>query len=115
MLRDDRNEPLQTTQDRTVDDHRARGRLARLGHCGLVRATVFEVEPLRELEVELDRGALERPAESVADGDVDLGAVECTVAWVDLPLAGVELLERLLELLFIEYISACKVMSRRDV
>lgn len=62
--------------------------------------TVFELESFGKLEVKLDCGALEGAAEGVTDGNVDLGSVESTIAGVDLPLAGVLLLESSFELLF---------------
>ena len=80
-----------------MDDDGARGGLVRVG-CLLGRA-VLEVEALGELEVELDGRALERPAEGVANLDVDLGAVERAVARIELPLARVLRLEGLLQLL----------------
>ena len=82
-----------------MNDDRARRRLARLDGGGLISATVLEVEPFGELEVELDGGTLEGPIESVFDGDIDLGSVEGTIAWVDLPLAWILFLESLFELL----------------
>ena len=66
---------------------------------GVLGRSVLEVESLRQLEVELDRCALEGALEGVADRDVDLGAVERAVAWVELPFAGVVLFEGLFELL----------------
>ena len=85
MLSDNRNEPLKTAQNRTVDHYRSRRRLARIGSGGLIGRAVLEVEPLWQLEVELNGGTLERPAESITDGDVDFGAVECSIAGVDFP------------------------------
>lgn len=64
-----------------------------------VWAAVLEIKALRQLEVELDCSALERAFEGIFNGDVDLGAVECSVAGVDLPFAGLEALERFLQLL----------------
>lgn len=90
MLRDNGNETLQAAENRSVDDDRPTRRL--VGGI-VVRRTVLEVETFGELEVELDRRALERPAERVADGDVDLRPVERAIAWVELPLAGILLLE----------------------
>ena len=98
MLRDDRNEPLQTTQDRTVDND-GPGRGLVCGSLAVLGGAVLQLEPFGELEVELDGGALEGPIESVFDGDIDLGSVEGTIAWVDLPLAWVLFLEGLFELL----------------
>ena len=71
---------------------------ARFGVVGVLSA-VLEIEPLGQLEVELDGRALERAAEAVSDADVDLRPVESAVARVDLPLSGILLLERLFELL----------------
>ena len=99
VLRNNRDEPLQAAEDRAVNHDGARGRAARVGSGGLVRAAVLEVEALGELEVELDGRALEGAAECVLDLDVDLGAVERAVARVELPLARVELVQRLRQLL----------------
>lgn len=85
MLGNDSDEAFQTAQDGAVDDDRTCSGFVYV----VVRAAVFEVEALRELEVELNRGALEGTAESVADGDVDLGTVERAVARVELPLSGI--------------------------
>jgi hypothetical protein len=97
MLRNNRNEPLQTAQNRTVNHHGATRRLLRL--IVIIRRAVLEVKPLGKLEVELDGSALEGPAEGVANGDVDFGTVEGAVAWVELPFPGVEFVEGLRELL----------------
>lgn len=78
-----------------MDDHGAGHRLVG----AFVRRAVLEVEPLGELEVELDGGALEGALEGVADGDVDFGAVERAVAGVELPFAGVLFVEGSAELL----------------
>jgi hypothetical protein len=51
------------------------------------------------LEIELYGRTLERSAEGVTNGDVDLGAVECTIARVDLPFAWILLIECFGELL----------------
>ena len=98
MLSDDSNEALERSQDRAVDDDRARGGLVRVS-C-LLRRAVLEVEALGELEVELDGCTLEGALEGVADCDVDLGAVEGAVARVELPLGGVEFVEGAGELLW---------------
>ena len=95
MLGNDSDEAFQTAQDCAVDDHRTRGGLVYV----VVRAAVLEVEALWQLEVELDRGALEGSAESVADGDVDLGAVERAVTRVELPLSGILLVKSCAKLL----------------
>ena len=47
---------------------------------------VGQVEPDRELEVQLDGRALVRAPQRVRQRDVDLGAVEGAVAGVQLPL-----------------------------
>lgn len=65
----------------------------------LLLAPELEVEPLGELEIKLDRRALEGPLQRVADGNVDLGAVEGSVARVEVPFAGVLLVEGCTELL----------------
>ena len=51
---------------------------------------VLEGEALRQIEIELDRGALPHPADGILDLEVDLGAVEGTAALIHLvgpPLA----------------------------
>lgn len=75
-----------------MDDDRPR-------HDSLVRGAIPQVEALRQLEVELDGRTLERPTQRITDSDVNLGPVECAVAGIQLPLAGVVLFERLRELL----------------
>ena len=82
-----------------MDHYRAWRRLASFDGRRLVRAAVLEVESLWQLEIELDRGTLERAVKRVTDLDVDLGAVEGTVSRIELPLARVELVQRVLELL----------------
>jgi hypothetical protein len=68
--------------------------------CRLVlRRAVFEIEALGELEVELNRRALEGPFERVLNGDVDFRTIECAVAGVELPPARIVLLEDISELL----------------
>jgi hypothetical protein len=76
-----------------MDHHRPREIVPSLG------STVFEVESLGELEVELNCGTLVGPLERVLDRDVDFGAVEGTVAWVEVPFARLEPVEDGLELL----------------
>ena len=89
VLDQDRDEPLEAAEDRPVDDDRP--------VLGVVGADVFQVEPLRQLVVELDRRALPLPADRVGDVEVDLRPVERAVALVDrVGLAGA--LERRLEL-----------------
>ena len=51
-----------------------------------VLADVGHVEPLRQIEVELDRRGLPFAADRVLDLQVDLRAVECAAALVDLAL-----------------------------
>jgi hypothetical protein len=92
VFRDDSDEALETAQDRTVDDNRP-------GHDGLVGGAIPQIETLGQLEVELDGRALERAPEGVADGDIDLGAVEGAVTRIELPLSGVVLVEGLGKLL----------------
>ena len=106
MLSNNRNKALQAPKYRTMNNNRPRRRLlctartrARSSGGGLVGRAVLEVEAVRELKVELDRRALERALERVADRDVDLGPVERAVAGVQLPLARVLFVERVAQLL----------------
>jgi len=81
MLRNDGDEPFETAQDGAVNHHRPRGGPVWVRRF-LCRA-VLEVEPLRELKVELDGRTLERSTQCVLDVNVDLGTVESTVPWID--------------------------------
>ena len=95
MFGDDTDEPVQASEDRTVDHDGPQRRFVEIRH--LLHRAILEVEPLGQL----NRRALEgAPHWCVADGDVDLGAVESAVARVDLPLAGVVRVEGFRELLF---------------
>ena len=98
MLRDDRNEPLQTTQDRTMDDNGPRRGLV-CGSLAVLGGAVLQLEPFGELEVKLNRCALERSAQRVFDRDIDFRAIESTVSRVELPFAGVVFVESVCQLL----------------
>ena len=76
MLDEDRHEALDGAEHHAVDHDRAVF-LSVLAH-------IFEVEALRQLEVELNGAALPRPADAVFKVEVDLRAVEGAVALVDL-------------------------------
>lgn len=58
VLRDDGDESFEASQDGTVNHHRPRRGSVWVRH--FLRGTVLEVEPFRELEVELNGRALER-------------------------------------------------------
>lgn len=99
VLSNDGNEPLETSENSTVNDHRpCRGFIGTLGILG---RTILQVKTFRELEIELDRSALEGPPERISDGNVDFGSVECTIPGVDFPFAGVLLIECFFQLLHI--------------
>src|SRR5690606_2109652 len=84
------HEPLHRAQQRAVDhDWPVRA---------VVRPDVLELEALRQVEVELERGALPLTAERVHQHDVDLRAVERTSALVHLVVQAAPL-EHLAELL----------------
>ena len=54
------------------------------GRCSALSAPdVLQIEPLRQLVVELDRRALPLPADRVGDVEVDLRPVERAVAFVE--------------------------------
>lgn len=91
MLGNDGDEPFQTPQDRTMDHDGSSSSLV----CG----AVLQVEPFRQLEVELDSSTLERSAKSVPNRDVDLGTIERAIARVELPLTGIVGFECFFELL----------------
>jgi hypothetical protein len=97
VLGDDGDETLQTAEDRTVDDDRPGGRLVGTKVC--VRRPIFQVEAFRKLEIELDRGALERTTQGISDGDIYLRAVEGPITWIKFPLSRMVTFQCLLELL----------------
>lgn len=97
MLCDDRDKPLQTSQNRPMDHDRSSWWFVRIRR--LLRSTVFEVEPFWELEIQLDSCALERPLQGVFNRDIYLWAVERSIPWVNLPFPRVVLLERCPKLL----------------
>ncbi len=75
VLDQDPNEPLDRSEQRTVDHH---------GSLPVpVLVNVLDPEPVGSLEVDLDRGELPVAADRVADIDVDLRPVEGAVALVD--------------------------------
>ena len=92
VLQQDGEGALHGSQNGTVDHHRALH--------GSLSALVAQVEADGELEVQLDGGGLVDTAKAVQHLDIDLGAVEGSVAGVDLPVTGAdELVQRLAEVL----------------
>src|SRR5437870_2758744 len=85
MLDEERDEALEATVNRAVDDD--------WPMTLLVVRHVFEVEPLGKLVVELDRRTLPAPPNGVRNMDVDLRAVERGLARLDL-IGDVVRLER---------------------
>ena len=81
-----------------MDHNRSRWWLVRIRR--FFRSTVFEVEPIWKLEIQLDGCALEGPLQGVFDRNVYLWAVECSVSRVHLPFPRVVFFERFRELLF---------------
>lgn len=75
MFEHDADEPLVGTEDGAVDDDRASD--------GVFGGHILEFETLGELEVELNRRALDLAAEGILDEDVDFGAVECAVLGIE--------------------------------
>ena len=98
MLSDNRDKPLQTSQDRSVDHDWSRGWLVRIRR--LFRSTVLQIKPFGKLEIQLNRGTLEGPLQGVFDGNIYLGTVERSISWINLPFSRVVLFERFCELLF---------------
>src|SRR5205814_7304963 len=84
LLDQDGDEPLHRPEQRPVDHDRP---LA-----AAVLRDVLQLEPLRNLEVELERRALPLAAQRILDLEVDLRTVERAAALVDL-----EFLARLLQ------------------
>lgn len=87
VLDENGHEALERTEDGAMDDDRV--------VAGVIVAVEVETEALRQLEVELDGGALMGALEGIEDLNVDLGTVESTVLGVDLPVAGEEVVEGL--------------------
>ena len=75
VLGHDPEKPLQRTEDGAVDHDRPL--LAAVG------GDVVELEPFRQVEIQLDRGALPHPADGVFDLEVDFRSVEGTAAFID--------------------------------
>mmetsp|Transcript_2393 Transcript_2393/g.7077 ORF Transcript_2393/g.7077 Transcript_2393/m.7077 type:complete len:787 (+) Transcript_2393:404-2764(+) len=87
VLRQDGHHALHRPKHRAVHDHRALH--------AVVARLVLQLEPQRQLEVELHGGALVLAAQRVEHLNVDLGPVEGSVAPVDAPLAlAAELVQR---------------------
>src|SRR5262249_14511576 len=81
VLDQHRDETLEAAKDGSVNDHDPM--------FGVVRADVFQVEPLRHHIVQLDRGALPLPTDRIRNVNVDFWSVEGTIAFVQLiPDAG---------------------------
>jgi len=99
VFHEDAHETLDAAEDSAVDHHRAARRTVRGSTVKVFRAAVLQVEPLRQLEVELEGRALEGALECVLDMHIDLGTVERAVAWVELPLSGELAVEHPCELL----------------
>jgi hypothetical protein len=97
VLRDDSDETFHTTQDSAMNDDRSRRGLVRVDH--LLSSTVFEIETFGKLEVELNRRALERSMEGIANCDVDFGAVKCAISGVHIPFTRIVAVEGSFELL----------------
>lgn len=91
MLRNNRQKPLQTPQNRPMYNNRPIR--------SLIRTPILQIEPLRQLEVQLYRRTLETPLQRIPNRDINFRSVERPVPRVDLPFARIMLLQRLLELL----------------
>lgn len=97
VLSNDRNESLETSEDRAMDNHRSCGGFVRT--LGIFGRTVLQVETFRKLEIELNGCALEGPPECVSDGDINFGSVERTISGIDFPFTRVLIFECFFELL----------------
>src|SRR4030095_3297209 len=75
MLDQQRNKPLEAAVDRPMNYD---GTML-----GVVSADVLEIEPRRNLVVELNRRALPFPPDGIHDVEVDLRAVECAITLVE--------------------------------
>ena len=76
-----------------MDNDRSRRWLVRVNL--IFGGTVFQVEALGQLEVELYCGALEGTTQRITDFDIDLRPVESAISRVQFPLARVLSIERL--------------------
>src|SRR5499425_378129 len=93
VLGDDGHEALVGPEDGAVDHHRALGLT--------VGVDVLAVEPVGQVQVDLDRGELPGTSQGIVHVDVDLGSVEGSVARVEgigEPVGLQGLVERLLHL-----------------
>lgn len=113
VLGDDTQKPLETANDRAVNDNGAGTAgcgLVGLGVClllrfllgslGLFASHILELEVEGCLVVELDGGTLELSLESISNRNVDLRTVESTISFVNSPVVALELGHGLLQLLF---------------
>ncbi len=76
VLGHDPEEPFQRAEDGAVDHDRPL--------LAAISGDVVELEPFRQVEIQLDGGALPHPADGVFDLEIDLGAVESAAALVNL-------------------------------
>lgn len=101
VLREDTNHTLETTQDSTVNHDRSgitHGQvLLNTGTVGgrlILGLDVSKLESLRQVEIQLDRAALVVSSQGVVYSDVNLRAVESTIARILLPFGANSLRER---------------------
>lgn len=105
VLRGNRDESLQAPQNRTMYHHRPVHSLLCLlaftsgSWAALVGPAILELESLGKLEVELNGGALEGSFQRVLDANINLGAVERAVTWVQFPFPWNEAVQGVAELL----------------
>lgn len=97
MFRNDRDESFQTTEDSSVYHYGPTWSL--FGTLVIISTSILEVEPFRQLEVELYRCALEPSSQRILYGDVNFRTIERAVAGIEVPLSRVELIQRFRELL----------------
>lgn len=91
ILSDDCNETFNWSQDGTMNDNRM----------SLFTAVgdIIQIESDRQLEIELDGSALEWASQCILYGDINFGAIECTIAWIQIPWLA-EFVQWLFESLF---------------
>lgn len=88
MLSNNRNKPFQTAQYCTMD-HDWAGRCLIVRLFIVIRSTVTQIETFRQLEVKLNRCALEGSTKGITDCDVDFGTIESSVAGIFFPFPQV--------------------------
>jgi hypothetical protein len=65
----------------------------------LLLSTIFQVESLRELEIELDSSTLVPSLQCILNANIDFGTIESAVSRVEGPFTGIMFIKNGLETL----------------